>query len=138
MPIELSRLTFGYPGKGLLFREPSSWPGQQHHPDPRPERFGKSTLINLMHGFYVPSQGTIRFGGVPIDSIDRLELRRKVGVVTQDHFIFSDTVRENIRIANPDAADDRIMDALVRTHLDGLVQRLPGGLDYWLDPGARV
>jgi ABC-type multidrug transport system fused ATPase/permease subunit len=87
--------------------------------------------------FYSPIQGTILFGGVPIDRFARLELRQKVGVVTQDHFIFSESLRDNIRIANPDAGDDQIMDALVRAHLEGLVKRLPGGLDYRLDPRGK-
>jgi ABC-type bacteriocin/lantibiotic exporter with double-glycine peptidase domain len=138
VPIALSRLTFGYPGKELLFREAEFLaPANKTTLIHGPSGSGKSTLINLMHGFYAPSQGTILFGGIPIDRLDRLELRRKVGVVTQDHFIFSESVRDNIRIANPEADDRRIMDALARTHLDGLVKRLPGGLDYRLDPRGK-
>lgn len=138
VPIELARLTFGYPGKELLFREATFLaPANSTTLIHGPSGSGKSTLINLMHGFYAPSQGAILFGGVPIDRLDRVELRRKVGVVTQDHFIFSESVRDNIRIANPDADDARIMDALARTQLTAVVQRLPGGLDYQLDPRGK-
>jgi ABC-type multidrug transport system fused ATPase/permease subunit len=131
-------LTFGYPGNGLLFREaqllaPANGTTLIHGPSGS----GKSTLINLMLRFYAPTQGTILFGGAPIDGFARLELRQKIGVVTQDHFIFSDSLRDNIRIANPDAGDDRIMDALARARLAGLVERLPGGLDYRLDPRGK-
>lgn len=138
VPIELSGLTFGYPGKGLLFQEAQFLaPARSTTLIHGPSGSGKSTLINLLHGFYAPSHGDILFGGVPINRLDRLELRRKIGVVTQDHFIFSESIRDNIRIANPDADDDRIMNAVARAHLEGLVNLLPGGLDYHLDPRGK-
>lgn len=138
VPIELTGLTFGYPGKDLLFRDADlSAPAGSTTLIHGPSGSGKSTLINLMHGFYTPHRGTIFFGQIPIERLARLELRRKVGVVTQDHFIFSESLRDNIRIANPDADDDRIMDALVRAHLDELVKRWPDGLDHRLDPRGK-
>jgi ABC-type multidrug transport system fused ATPase/permease subunit len=138
VPIELSGLTFGYPGKEPLFRDARFLaPARSTTLIHGPSGSGKSTLINLLHGFYAPSQGAILFGGVPINRLDQLELRRKVGVVTQDHFIFSESIRDNIRIANPDADDGRIMRAVARAHLEGLVNQLPGGLDYRLDPRGK-
>ena len=136
--IEVMRLTFAYPEKNLLFRDacllaPARGTTLIHGPSGS----GKSTLINLILGFYSPTQGTVLFGGVPINKITRSELRRKLGVVTQDHFIFSETLRDNVRIARHDAGEDQIRDALRRAHLDGLVQRLPGGLDYRLDPRGK-
>lgn len=136
--IELTGLTFGYPGKDLLFRDADLFaPANSTTLIHGPSGSGKSTLINLMHGFYAPRRGTIFFGEISIEQLPRLELRRKVGVVTQDHFIFSESLRDNIRIANPDADDDRITDALVRAHLDGLVKRWPDGLDHRLDPRGK-
>jgi len=138
VPIEITGLTFGYPGAAPLFRDAALLaPARSTTLIHGPSGSGKSTLINLLHRFYTPHQGSIRFGDQPLESLNRRELRRNVGVVTQDHFIFSESIRDNIRIANPDADDARIMDALVKTHLDGLVRRLPGGLDYRLDPRGK-
>ena len=136
--IEAAGLTFGYPGERLLFDD-----ARLHAPARGttlihgPSGSGKSTLINLLLRFYAPLQGTILFGGAPIDGFSRTELRRKLGVVTQDHFIFSESLRENIRISNPDADDDRILEALERARLGELVRRLPGGLDCRLDPRGK-
>ncbi len=138
VPIEISGLTFGYPGKRLLFRDarllaPANGTTLIHGPSGA----GKSTLINLLHGFYAPSRGRIFFGALPLERLERSELRRKVGVVTQDHFIFSESIRDNIRIGNPDADDARVMTAVAKAHLEGVVGRLPGGLDFRLDPRGK-
>lgn len=137
-PIVIAGLHFGYPGQEPIFRGADFLaPAHATTLIHGPSGSGKSTLINLLHGFYAPHRGTIRFGEAPIEALDRQELRRKVGVVTQEHFLFSESIRDNVRIANPEADDARIMDALVKVHLDGLVRRLPDGLDHRVDPRGR-
>jgi ATP-binding cassette subfamily B protein len=136
--IELAGLTFGYPEGRLLFREADLFvPARGITLIHGPSGSGKSTLINLLLRFYAPDSGRILLGGIPIDTIYRAELRRTIGVVLQDHFIFSESLRDNIKIADADADDDRIEDALRRAHLETLLKRLPGGLDCILDPRGK-
>jgi ABC-type multidrug transport system fused ATPase/permease subunit len=136
--IELKGLTFGYPEGRILFTEADLVvPARSITLVHGASGSGKSTLINLLLRFYVPQHGKILLGNIPIDMIARAELRRTVGVVLQDHFIFSESLRDNIRIADPAASDDRIEDALRRAHLESLLERLPGGLDCRLDPRGK-
>jgi len=138
VPIELAGLTFGYPDGRPLFRGadllvPAKGITLVHGPSGS----GKSTLINLLLRFVTPHHGRILLGGIPIDTISRTELRRAIGVVLQDHFIFGESLRENIQIADAHAGDDRIEAALRRAHLEDLLERLPGGLDCPLDPRGK-
>jgi ABC-type bacteriocin/lantibiotic exporter with double-glycine peptidase domain len=136
--IELTGLTFGYPEGRLLFREADLVvPAKSITLVHGPSGSGKSTLINLLLRFYAPQCGNILLGDIPIDTIARAELRRTIGVVLQDHFIFSESLRDNIRIADPAAGDDRIEDALRRAHLESFLARLPGGLNCRLDPRGK-
>jgi ABC-type bacteriocin/lantibiotic exporter with double-glycine peptidase domain len=136
--IELTGLTFGYNEGRLLFREADLFiPANGITLIHGPSGSGKSTLINLLLRFYSPQRGKILLGGIPTDMISRAELRRTIGVVLQDHFIFTETLRDNIQIADANASDDRIVDALRRAQLETLMKRLPGGLDCRLDPRGK-
>lgn len=95
---------------------------------------GKSTLIHLLLRFYAPAEGDILFDGINIRQIPRAELRRKIGVVTQHHFIFQETLRANLLIAKPDAEDVQILRALERAQLRDFLSRLPQGIDTVMDP----
>jgi ABC-type bacteriocin/lantibiotic exporter with double-glycine peptidase domain len=136
--IELSGLTFGYTEERFLFREADLFiPANGITLIHGPSGSGKSTLINLLLRFYSPRRGKILLGNIPTDMISRTELRRTIGVVLQDHFIFSESLRDNIQIADATAGDDRIVDALRRAQLETLLKRLPGGLDCRLDPRGK-
>jgi ATP-binding cassette subfamily B protein len=136
--IELTGLTFGYAEGRPLFREADLFvPAKGITLIHGPSGSGKSTLINLLLRFYSPHQGKILLGNIPIDMISRAELRRTIGVVLQDHFIFSESLRDNIQIADANASDHRIKDALRRAQLETLLDRLPGGLDCRLDPRGK-
>ena len=136
--IELTGLTFGYAEGRLLFCEADLFvPAKGITLIHGPSGSGKSTLINLLLRFYSPHRGKILLGNIPIDTISRAELRRTIGVVLQDHFIFSESLRDNIQIADANADDDRIEDALRRAQLETLLKRLPGGLDCRLDPRGK-
>jgi ABC-type multidrug transport system fused ATPase/permease subunit len=133
--IELSGLTFGYQGGTPLFRNTNLVvPAGSITLIHGPSGSGKSTLINLLLRFHACERGMILLGGVPLDMIARADLRRAIGVVLQSHFVFGESLRDNVRIAEPEADDDQIRDALGRAHLESLLQRLPGGLDCQLDP----
>lgn len=90
---------------------------------------GKSTVIQLLTRFYEYDDGSITIDGVPVHEIDKRELRRHIGYVTQESFLFNGTVRENLDIARPDLAEEEMLDALRSANALEFVQRLPRGLD---------
>jgi ABC-type multidrug transport system fused ATPase/permease subunit len=133
--IEFTNLTFGYPGGRRLYnRAHLLIPANAVTLIDGESGSGKSTLINLLLRLYAPEEGVISMGGIDIQRISRTELRRKVGVVTQNHFIFQETLRDNLLIAQPDASDRQILQALERAQLKDFVSRLPQGIDTVMDP----
>ncbi len=136
--IELSDLTFGYPGGRRLYnRAHLLIPANSVTIIHGPSGSGKSSLINLLLRLYAPEEGVISIGGIDIRRIPRTELRRKVGVVTQNHFIFQETLRANLLIAQPDASDRQIVWALERAQLKEFVARLPQGIETVMDPRGK-
>ncbi|MBU4234497.1 MAG: ABC transporter ATP-binding protein/permease [Desulfobacterales bacterium] len=135
VPIELSNLTFGYPGGRRLYNQANLLiPANSVTVIGGESGSGKSTLINLLLRLYAPAEGVISIGGIDIRRISRTELRRKVGVVTQNHFIFQETLRGNLLIAQPDASDPQIFQALERAQLNNFLARLPEGIETVMDP----
>jgi ABC-type multidrug transport system fused ATPase/permease subunit len=133
--IEVSGLSFGYPGGRRLYnRAHLLIPANSVTVIGGESGSGKSTLINLLLRLYVPQEGVIAIGGIDIRRISRPELRKKVGVVTQNHFIFQDTLRGNLLIAQPDASDRQVLQALERAQLQDFLGRLPEGIDTMMDP----
>ncbi|HEX8804483.1 MAG TPA: ATP-binding cassette domain-containing protein [Acidimicrobiales bacterium] len=77
-----------------------------------PSGSGKTTVLRLLNRLDVPTSGTVRFRGDPVDGLDPLVLRRRVGMVFQRPTPFPGTVRDNLRVADPDADDAALVDAL--------------------------
>ncbi|MFJ1597502.1 ABC transporter ATP-binding protein [Streptomyces sp. NPDC088261] len=100
-----------------------------------PSGAGKSTLGRLLAGIDRPHTGAVTVGGVPVAALGPDELRRQVVLVTQEHHVFADTVRDNLRIAAPAATDDDLRAALAAVGADW-VDELPQGLDTELGTGA--
>ena len=90
---------------------------------------GKSTLSSLIQAHHRPSAGSIGINGVDISQIPLQWVRSQIAVVEQTTYLFSDTLRANILIANPAASDEEILTALRIVGLDDLLTRLPEGLD---------
>ena len=133
--IEASGLSFAYPGGRRLYnRADLLIPANSVTVIDGESGSGKSTLISLLLRLYAPAEGVISIGGIDIRRISRLELRRKIGVVTQNHFIFQETLRGNLLIAQPEASDPQIFQALERAQLKDFLARLPQGLDTVMDP----
>ena len=86
---------------------------------------GKTTLINLLMRFYEPQKGQILFDGVPLGEVPQKELRKKVGLVLQDVFLFSRSVEYNIRLGRDDISDERVRQAAARVGADRHIERLP-------------
>lgn len=94
-----------------------------------PTGCGKTTLINLLMRFYDVDSGEISVDGVDIRNIKRCALRRNYGMVLQDTWIMSGSVRDNIRLGNPYATDEEVIDAAKRAHAHSFIKRLPNGYD---------
>lgn len=94
-----------------------------------PSGAGKTTLVNLMLGFYRPTDGVIRIDGHPLDDIRTQDLRSAIGVVFQDNPMFDATVRDNLTLYESDICDDQIWDALALSDAADFVRSLPDGLD---------
>ncbi|MCE5257931.1 MAG: ABC transporter ATP-binding protein/permease, partial [Chloroflexi bacterium] len=92
-----------------------------------PTGAGKTTIVNLLSRFYDVDSGAIRLDGVDIRTLQQQALRRNLGVVLQDTFLFSDTVLENIRYGRLDASDEECIAAAKIANADGFISRLPEG-----------
>jgi len=90
---------------------------------------GKSTIIKLLPRLYDPQAGTIRIGGVDVRAMDRRQLRARIVVVSQDVFMFSGTLRDNIGLGDPAVTDERMLEAARRVGADRVLSARPGGLD---------
>ena len=89
---------------------------------------GKTTTIKLMSRFYDVDSGVVRVGGRDVRDWDLDALRRHMGVVLQDVFLFSGDILSNLKLGNPDVPEERIRTALRSANAEGFVRRLPGGL----------
>lgn len=96
---------------------------------------GKTTVVNLLLGFYQPQSGRILLDGVPLDRFPLRVLRRQIGLVSQETFLFSGTVRDNIAYANDHATDDEIIAAARAANAHDFIVASPHG--YQLDVGER-
>lgn len=90
---------------------------------------GKSTLINMICRFYDPNQGFITIDGVPLKKIKQEELRKQIGVVLQETFLFDGTITDNIAYSKPDATPEEIMRAAKIANAHDFIVRLPDGYD---------
>jgi ATP-binding cassette subfamily B multidrug efflux pump len=98
-----------------------------------PTGAGKTTLVNLIMRFYELDGGRITIDGTDIATMSRHELRRNIGMVLQDTWLFNGTIRENIAYGNLDATEEQIQRAAKATYVDRFVHSLPDGYDTVLD-----
>jgi ATP-binding cassette subfamily B multidrug efflux pump len=92
-----------------------------------PTGAGKTTLANLLTRFYDVDGGSIYVDGLDVRSLRKDDLRRKLGLVLQDNFLFAETVMENIRYGRPDAADEEVKEAARLANAELFIHRLPHG-----------
>ena len=90
---------------------------------------GKTTLVNLVPRFYDPTSGTIRIDDVDIRNVTRDSLRRQIGIVTQDTFLFDDTIANNIAYASREASREMVEVAARAAHAHEFIVTLPNGYD---------
>lgn len=100
-----------------------------------PSGGGKTTICNLIPRFYEPNSGTITIDGQNITHFTRCSLRKNIGIVSQDVFLFTGTIRENIAYGKPDATDAEIQQAAKLANIHEYIQTLPNG--YETEVGER-
>lgn len=93
---------------------------------------GKSTIVHLIPRLYDVTQGKITIDGVDIRNVTLSSLRRSIGIVQQDIFLFSATLRDNIAYGAPEAKEDDIIAAAKAAHLHDFIQSLPQGYNTWV------
>lgn len=104
-----------------------------------PTGAGKTTLVNLLMRFYELDGGAITLDGIDISSVARAELRRKLGMVLQDTWLFGGSIRDNIMYGNLDATEDEMLEAARATYVDRFVHSLPDGYDTVIeDEGSNI
>lgn len=104
-----------------------------------PTGCGKTTLINLLMRFYDPQEGSIAIDGIDTREMDRRELRGMFGMVLQDTWLKTGTIRENISMGNPHATEEEILAAAKKAHAHGFIKRLPEGYDTVIsEAGANL
>ena len=137
--VSFERVSFSYDGEQQVLRDVSftTKPGQMlalvGHTGS-----GKSTIISLLMGFYPLDQGTIRFDDQPMASLSLSAVRRSIGLVQQDPFIFVGTLAENLRLGRDGIDEARLWQALTEVQLAEFVLSLPDGLGTLMEEGART
>lgn len=100
-----------------------------------PTGAGKTTIVNLLSRFYEQQSGEIRIDGIDIRTVKRASLRRQLGVVLQDNYLFSGTIADNIRYGRPEASDAEVMAAAQAVNAHEFIMQLPDG--YQTELGQR-
>lgn len=135
--IEFNNVTFGYNPDKIIINNLSAHikPGQRVA-IVGPTGAGKTTLVNLLMRFYEINSGTIKIDGFDIREMKRSDVRQMFGMVLQDTWLFSGTIRDNLRYGKPDATEDEIIAVAKEAHVDHFVRSLPGGYGMVLDEEA--
>lgn len=139
--IEFRNLTFGYNPEEAIVLENISFKikkgskvGVAGH-----SGSGKSTLVELLLRFYDPQSGSLLVDGTDLRDIDWESWRRFIGVVSQDTFLFNETVRDNIAFAKPSASQEEVERAARRAHAHDFIAAMPKGYNTYLgDRGVRL
>jgi ATP-binding cassette subfamily B multidrug efflux pump len=101
-----------------------------------PTGAGKTTIVNLLTRFYEIDEGRISIDGRDIRQVRKADLRRRLGIVLQDTFMFSASVMDNIRYGRPDATDEEVVEAAIMADADHFIQLLPQGYETMLSERA--
>ena len=97
-----------------------------------PTGCGKTTLINLLMRFYDVNAGSIKVEDIDIREVTRKSLRAGYGMVLQETWLKTGTIRENIAMGRPDATEEEIVEAAKASHIHNYIRRLPKGYDTWI------
>ena len=128
--ISLHHLSFAYrPGQPVISNVSLTCPGGHVTALVGPSGSGKSTILNLIERFYAADAGSIEIDGQDLSHITTASLRREISLVSQDTFLFSDTLRNNIRLSRQDATDEEIEQAARAAFAHDFILDQPHGYD---------
>ena len=128
--ISFEHVSFSYdPDKPLLTDVDFTVPGGKMYAIVGPSGSGKSTIVNLIPRLYDVRGGRVAIGGIDVREFDLTYLRRNIGVVTQDSYLFNGTIRENLLYAKPDATPEELAAACYIANLSDFLAAQPEGLD---------
>ena len=138
--VEMKDVSFSYvPDRKLIEALNLSVKPGQHVAIVGPTGCGKTTLINLLMRFYDVNGGAIRVDGTDVRQITRASLRVNYGMVLQDTWLKSGTIRENLVMGKPDATDEEVIAAAKACHAHSFIKRLPQGYDTVIgEDGGRL
>ena len=132
--VEFNHVTFGYnPDKIIIHDFSADIKDGQKIAIVGPTGAGKTTMVKLLMRFYDINGGSISIDGHNVKDFNRSELREMFGMVLQDTWLFSGTIRENIRYGRLDATDEEVVAAAKAAHIHNFIMQQPGGYDMVLD-----
>ena len=138
--VELDHVSFTYPGSSEVLHDIDlTVAAGETVAIVGPSGGGKRTLCQLVPRFYDVTEGSIRVDGLDVRQVTQRSLRRAIGIVQQDVFLFADTIRENIRYGRPDATDEEVEQAAHRAELLEDIRTMPQGFDTYVgERGAML
>ena len=98
---------------------------------------GKTTISNLIARLYDPKEGVVKINGIDVKDLDSKQLRKNIGIVSQDIFLFMGTIADNIRYAKPDATNDEVIAAAKAASAHSFISKLPDGYETWVGSGGQ-
>ena len=98
---------------------------------------GKTTISNLIARLYDPKEGVVKIDGIDVKDLDSKQLRKNIGIVSQDIFLFMGTIADNIRYAKPDATNDEVIAAAKAASAHNFISKLPDGYETWVGSGGQ-
>ncbi len=137
--IEFKNVSFGYtPSKMVLNNISFVAKPNSMNAIVGPTGSGKTTIISLLTRFYDINQGQILIDGKDISQYSRKSIRKEIGIVLQDSYLFSDTIMENIRIARPNASDEEVIKAAKLANAHKFITQLPNGYNTKVENGEEL
>lgn len=127
--IEVENLSFSYPASGRAALQDLSFSVKAGETVGLvgPSGSGKTTIFSLLLRFYDPDRGSLRIDGRELDSLRLQDLRRQIGIVPQEIFLYSGSVADNLRFGDPHATDDQLREAATRAGALEFIEQLPDG-----------
>ena len=128
--VEFKHVDFSYDGERQILKDVSFHLKSGHSMAiVGPSGSGKSTIINLIPRLYDVTKGSVFFDGIDVRQLDLADLRKNVGVVSQETYLFNGTIRENLQYANPAATEEDMIEACKKANIYDFIQAQELGLD---------
>lgn len=135
--IEIQDMTFSYQNGHTIFENLNiSIIGGKKNAIVGKNGCGKSTIASILTGFLTPEKGNVKIDGMNLKDCSLKSIRKNIGIVTQEIFVFGGTIKENILLGCPQASDDEVMDACRKAGLSDYIQSLPEGWDTYIEVGG--